>query len=203
MSQQTKSLAIAITGASGCAYTLRLIEVLVKDGHQLYIMISTAGQIVLRMEGGLDIPANPPAAQKWLTQYFNASKNQITVYGKQEWTAPLASGSNPVDTMIVCPCTTGTLASIANGMSQSLIERACDVMIKEQRKLILVIRETPFSTIHLDNMQTLARAGVVIMPANPGFYHSPQTLQDIVDFMVARILDHIGIKQTLLPMWGE
>ena len=114
----------------------------------------------------------------------------------------MASGSNPPAAMVVCPCTAGTLSAIASGASNNLIERAADVMLKEQRKLILMIRETPLSAIHLENMLKLARLGVVIMPASPGFYNSPQSLEEIVDFMVARVLDHLGIEQDLTKPWG-
>jgi 4-hydroxy-3-polyprenylbenzoate decarboxylase len=114
----------------------------------------------------------------------------------------VASGSNPPESLVICPCTTGTLASIAAGISHDLIDRAADVMLKERRKLVLVVRETPFSTIHLENMLRLARAGAVILPANPGFYHRPGSVDELVDFLVARILDHLGVAHELLPRWG-
>ena len=130
-------------------------------------------------------------------------KGQLRVFGREEWFAPIASGSNPADSMVICPCTMGTMAEIASGMSQKLIGRAADVMLKENRQLILVPREMPFSTIHLENMLKLARNGVVIMPANPGFYHHPENVQDMVDFVVARILDHLGVAHKLMPRWGD
>lgn len=201
--QQDKLFLIAITGASGSAYALRLIEVLIKKGFPLYIIISKAGQIVLRMEAGLDIPANPFKSEKWFNKRFNTYPGQIRVFGKEDWSSPVASGSNPPDAMIVCPCTSGTLASIANGLSENLIGRAADVIIKEQKKLILLIREAPFSVIHLKNMLLLAKTGVIIMPANPGFYHSPKSINDIIDFMVARILDQLEISHTLMTPWGN
>ena len=126
----------------------------------------------------------------------------LTVYGREEWFAPIASGSSVADAMVVCPCTMGTLAAIATGMSDNLIERAADVTLKEQRKLILVPRETPFSALHLENMLKLARLGALILPANPGFYHHPASVQDLVDFVVARILDHLGISHQLMQPWG-
>ena len=138
-----------------------------------------------------------------LTDYYNAAPGQIRVYGRQQWTAPVASGSNPPDALVVCPCTMGTLASIAHGISDDLIDRAADVMLKERRKLILVVRETPFSTIHLQNMLTLSQAGALIMPANPGFYYQPQQVSDLVDFMVARVLDQLEVEHDLLPRWGD
>lgn len=125
------------------------------------------------------------------------------MFGREEWFAPPASGSNPPDAMVVCPCTVATLASIAGGLSQNLIERAADVVIKEGRKLVLVPRETPYSAIHLENMLKLARLGVCILPPNPGFYHHPQSVQDLVDFVVARILDQLGVPHTLMARWGE
>ncbi len=197
-----RPIAIAITGASGSQYALRLIEQLVNAGRELSVMISAAGQIVLRMEAGVDIPAAPGDAATWFRERYQAAPGQIQVFGRRDWTAPVASGSNPPAAMVVCPCTTGTLAAIAAGQSQNLIDRAADVVIKEQRKLILVVRETPFSTIHLENMLKLARAGVVIMPANPGFYHCPKSVAEVVDFMVARILDHLDVPHALMPPWG-
>jgi len=130
-------------------------------------------------------------------------KSLLTVFGREDWTAPIASGSHRAQHMVVCPCTTGSLAAIANGNSDNLMERAADVMLKEQRKLIMVVRETPLSIIHLDNMLKLAKAGATIMPANPGFYYQPESLQELVDFVVARILDHLSIEHELLPRWGE
>ncbi|HSQ06701.1 MAG TPA: flavin prenyltransferase UbiX, partial [Chromatiaceae bacterium] len=141
--------------------------------------------------------------ERFFTERFHAAPGQLRVFGRQEWTAPVASGTNPPDAMVVCPCTTGTLASIAAGVSGDLIDRAADVAMKEGRKLILVVRETPFSAIHLENMLRLARAGAVIMPANPGFYFNPASVADIIDFMVARVLDHLGVAHQLGRRWGE
>lgn len=198
-----KTFAVALTGASGVQYGLRLIDCLVQAGHRVYLLISEAGQVVLRMESGLAVPSRPAEAQSFFTEHFGAATGQIQVFGRQQWTAPVASGSNPPDAMVVCPCTTGTLANIAAGHSSCLIDRAADVALKEGRKLILVVRETPFSAIHLENMLRLARAGAVIMPANPGFYFNPATVSEILDFMVARILDHLGVPHQLLRRWGE
>jgi 4-hydroxy-3-polyprenylbenzoate decarboxylase len=125
------------------------------------------------------------------------------VYGEKEWFAPAASGSNPADAMVVCPCSMGSLAAMAHGLADNLIERAADVMLKEKHPLILVPRETPFSLIHLRNMTQLAESGATILPANPGFYHRPQSVNEVVDFIVARILDQLNIPHTLLPRWGE
>lgn len=203
MNSVENPIAIGITGASGSAYALRLLECLLAAGRNVYLMISQAGQIVLKMESGLDLPSQPTEVQKILTERFRAKPGQLQVFGRQQWLAPVASGSNPPQAMVICPCTTGSLSSIACGASNDLMERAADVMLKERRKLILVVRETPFSDIHLENMLKLSRMGAVIMPANPGFYYNPETVQDLVDFMVGRILDHLGIKQDLLPRWGE
>ena len=149
------------------------------------------------------LPARPAEVEAELSARFHAAPGQLRVFGREEWFAPPASGSNPPDAMVVCPCTMGTLASIANGLSQNLIERAADVVIKEGRKLVLVPRETPYSAIHLQNMLELARLGVCILPPNPGFYHHPQTVQDLIDFVVARILDQLGVPHALVARWGE
>jgi flavin prenyltransferase len=199
----SKTIALALTGASGTQYGLRLLECLIQAGARVYLMVSQAGQIVLKMEAGLTIPSNPADMERYFTERFRAAPGQLRVFGRQEWTAPVASGTNPPDAMVVCPCTTGTLASIACGVSGDLIDRAADVALKEGRKLILVVRETPFSVIHLENMLRLARAGAVIMPANPGFYFNPGCIADIIDFMVARVLDHLGIAHQLARRWGE
>lgn len=195
-------IALAITGASGSAYGLRLLECLLAAGRQVYLMISQAGQIVLRMETNLEIPARSEEAEAVLSRAYQAAPGQLRVFGRQQWTAPVASGSNPAAAMAICPCTTGTLASVAAGLSSDLIERAADVMLKEQRRLILVVRETPFSVIHLENMLKLARLGALILPANPGFYYRPERVEELVDFVVARVLDHLGVPHGLLPRWG-
>lgn len=202
MNSREAPIALAITGASGSAYALGLLESLIEAGRDLYLMISQAGQIVLKMESDLELPGQPAEIEKLLTERFQARPGQLQVFGRQQWMAPVASGSNPPGAMVVCPCTTGSLSAIACGASNDLIERAADVVLKERRKLILVVRETPFSDIHLENMLKLSRMGAVIMPANPGFYHNPTTLQEIVDFMVGRILDQLEIEHHLMPRWG-
>lgn len=206
MTKKTESPApiiIAMTGASGSAYGLRLLEILLKTRHPVYLLVSKAAQMVLAMETPLDIPSRPADMCQFFSEHFQTDASLLTVFSREDWTAPIASGSHRAQHMVVCPCTTGTLAAIANGNSDNLMERAADVMLKEQRRLILVVRETPFSIIHLENMLKLARAGATILPANPGFYHNPQTMDDLVDFVVARILDHIHIEHSLLPRWGE
>jgi len=199
----SKTVAVAITGASGARYGLRLLECLLRVDVRVYLLISQAGQIVLKMETGIEVPSQPGEAQRFFAGLYQARPGQLRVFGRQQWTAPVASGSNPPDAMVVCPCTTGTLATIAGGMSQDLIDRAADVTLKEGRPLILVVRETPFTAVHLENMLRLARAGAAIMPANPGFYLNPAGIDDIIDFMVARVLDHLAIPHTLLPRWGD
>jgi 4-hydroxy-3-polyprenylbenzoate decarboxylase len=199
----SKTVALAITGASGARYGLRLLECLLRVDVRVYLLISQAGQIVLKMETGIEVPSQPGEAQRFFAGLYQARPGQLRVFGRQQWTAPVASGSNPPDAMVVCPCTTGTLATIAGGMSQDLIDRAADVTLKEGRPLILVVRETPFTAVHLENMLRLARAGAAIMPANPGFYLNPAGIDDIIDFMVARVLDHLAIPHTLLPRWGD
>ena len=203
MPESLPPIAVAITGASGAQYGLRLLDCLVEQDRDVYLMVSQAGQVVLRMETELDVPNRPQEAERFFTEYYGAEPGQIRVFGRQEWTAPVASGSNPPAAMVICPCTTGTLATVAAGMCNDLIDRAADVMLKEGRKLILVVRETPFSIVQLENMLRLARAGAVIMPANPGFYNRPESVDDIVDFMVARILDHLGVAHELAPRWGQ
>jgi 4-hydroxy-3-polyprenylbenzoate decarboxylase len=194
---------MGITGASGSAYAMRLLECLIGAGREVYLMISQAGRIVLKMESGLELPTQPGEIQAYLSDVFDAEPDQLRVFGRQQWLAPVASGSNPPEAMVICPCTTGSLSAIACGASNDLMERAADVMLKERRKLILVLRETPLSEIHLENMLKLSRMGAVIMPANPGFYYRPESVEDLVNFMVARILDHLGVEQDLLPRWGE
>lgn len=198
-----KTVALAMTGASGAAYGLRLLECLIKAGVRVPLMLSQPGQVVIAMETELRLPGAPREIERFLSEHYGAAPGQLQVYGKDQWTAPLASGSGAPDAMVVCPCTSGTLAAIATGSSDHLLERAADVAIKEQRKLILVHREMPVSAIHLEHMLKLARLGVVIMPANPGFYHRPQKIEDLVDFVVARVLDHLGVAHDLLPRWGE
>lgn len=197
-----KTVAIALTGASGMTYGLRLIEAVLASGSKVQVLYSQAAQVVIKQEFDLVLPSRAGDAQAWFCERFSTDESCLEVFGREEWFAPLASGSNPPDAMVVCPCTMATLASISAGLSSDLIERAADVCIKEGRKLVLVPRESPFSTLHLENMLRLSRMGVVILPPNPGFYHHPETVQDLVDFVVARILDQIGIPQTLMTRWG-
>ncbi len=197
-----KTIALALTGASGMPYGMRLLQCLLQGGQRVNLVYSQAAQIVAKQELDLILPTRPPEAEKALAERLGPFSGQLKVYGLQDWYAPMASGSNPGDGMVVCPCTMGTLGKIAGGISDDLIARAADVMLKEKRTLILVPREMPFSTIHLENMLKLSRAGAVIMPPNPGFYHHPETVQDMVDFVVARVLDHLGVEHALMARWG-
>lgn len=200
--QFDKKITLAITGASGSAYAMRLLECLVAANYQVYVLCSSAARVVFDTEIGLKLPSAPDAASEFLINKFNSKPEQITVFGKEQWFSPVASGSAAPKQMVVCPCSTGTLAAISQGMSDNLIERAADVVIKERGQLILVPRETPFSSIHLQNMLSLSQQGVTIMPAAPGFYHNPESIEDLIDFMVGRMLDHLGIEQTIMPRWG-
>jgi 4-hydroxy-3-polyprenylbenzoate decarboxylase len=197
------NIAVALTGASGMAYGLRLVECLLQAGSNVQLLYSQVAQIVAKQELDIALPSRPAEVAAVLAQRFGATPGRLAVYGREEWFAPLASGSSAPDAMVVCPCTMGTLAAIACGLADKLVARAADVVMKEGRKLILVPRETPLSVIHLENMLKLARAGAVILPANPGFYHRPQSVQEVVDFVVARILDHVGVPHALIRRWGD
>jgi len=202
MAEQQR-VTLAVTGASGAQYAMRLLECLVQANVEVSFLISQAAQLVVATETQWQLPAKPQALETYLTAHFSAKPGQIRVYGKQDWMAPVASGSGAPAAMVVCPCSTGSLSAIATGASNNLIERAADVALKERRKLILVPREAPFSTIHLENMLKLSQMGAVILPASPGFYHQPESVADLIDFVVARILNQLGIEQQLLPRWGE
>ncbi len=198
-----KTLCLAFTGDSGMPSGVRLLECLLAPGCRVQLLYSQVAQIVARQEMALELPARASEAQIFFRERFAALPGSLEVYGREEWFAPVASGSNPPDAMIVCPCTMGTLASIAQGMASNLIERAADVVLKEGRKLVLVPRETPFSMIHLENMLRLSRAGAVILPPNPGFYHHPENVGDLLDFVVARILDQVAVPHSLMQRWGD
>jgi len=198
-----ETISLAITGASGACYGIRLLECLLKAGKNVYLMISSPARVVIATETDLTLPGRPEEIEKYFSEMFSAKPDQLKVFGKEQWMAPVASGSNAPTAMIVCPCSTGTLSAIACGASRSLIERAADVMLKEQRKLILVTREAPLSAVHLENMLKLSRLGVLILPASPAFYNKPESISDLVDFVVARILDQLGIEQNLITRWGD
>jgi len=196
-------ITLAITGASGAQYGLRLLECLLDAGSEVYLMVSQPAQVVIATETDFDLPGRADEQQLFLNEYFNVADGQLHVFGRDQWMSPVASGSNTARAMVICPCSSATLSAVANGSSRDLIERAADVMLKERRPLILLHREMPVSTIHLENMLKLSQLGVTIMPASPGFYHQPQSVDELIDFVVARILDHLDIEHTLVPRWGE
>ncbi len=197
-----KRVTVALTGASGAQYGLRLIECLLAANVEVSVLISRAAQVVIATETDLKIPGEPKAAQAFLRQQYRAEEGQLHVYGREQWFSPVASGSGAPSATVVCPCSTGSLSAFAHGASDNLIERAVDVALKERRQLILVPRETPYSEIHLDNMLRLTRMGAVVIAASPGFYHKPTTVEELIDFIVARILDQLGVAQTLVARWG-
>ncbi len=203
MSDFAEAITVAITGASGAQYGMRLIEKLIEANHQVMVMVSKAAHIVMATETPYKLPAQAAQLQHSLSEQMHAAPGQLRVFGKEDWMAPVASGSGAPSRMVVCPCSTGSLSAIANGASNNLIERAADVALKERRQLILVPREAPYSEIHLEHMLKLTRMGAVILPASPGFYHQPKSVDDLVDFIVARILDHLDVPQQLMQRWGE
>lgn len=204
MGRATKdTITLAITGASGAQYGLRLLECLLHAERDVYLMLSKAARVVIGTETDLKVPPQTGATADFFTQLYGARAGQVTVFGDDQWTAPVASGSGAPHRMVICPCSTGTLSALATGACNNLIERAADVALKERRQLVIVPREAPYHEVHLANMLLLTRMGATIMPASPGFYHRPQTVADMVDFMVARILDHLGVEQVLMPRWGE
>ena len=207
MSRGPDPVLVAMTGASGAAYGLRLIDVLLRAERKVHAVLSGPGRTVINTETTLRLGKSPAEIRKGLLAHFgrdDAGRDDppLRVFGTDDWFAPAASGSNPPAAVVVCPCTTGTLGAVAAGTSRTLIERAADVALKEGRQLVLVVRETPFSAVHLENMLRLARAGAIILPANPGFYHRPESVSDLIDFVVARILDRIGVEHDLAPRWA-
>ena len=197
-----ETISVAFTGASGAQYGLRLLECLIAAERTVYVTLMRTAHIVLASEADCAVPARAADATRFLAARCRAQPGQLRVFGEEEWTSPLASGSGAPRTMVVAPCSMATLSAIACGASANLTERAADVVLKEQGRLVLVPRETPLSAIHLENMLKLARMGVVILPASPGFYHRPAGVAEVVDFVVARILDQIGVTQSMLPRWG-
>lgn len=196
------AITLAITGASGAPYALRLLERLIATDRPVYLLLSNAAKVVLATETEVHWPQAAQAFNDYMVQYYQASPGQVQLLGKEQWFSPVASGSSAPKQMVICPCSMGTLASIRHGLSDNLIERAADVVIKEKGQLLLVPREMPFSVIHLENMLELAKLGVDIMPAAPGFYHKPEQITDLIDQVVGRLLDHLGIEQTIMPAWG-
>jgi 4-hydroxy-3-polyprenylbenzoate decarboxylase len=195
-------IALGITGASGVQYALRLLEVLLEAGCHVDLLVSKPGQVVIGMETDLDLPGRTADMQRFFAERHADAPGTLAVLGMDQWTAAVASGSGAPDAMVLCPCTTGTLAAVAAGHCNSLLERAADVVLKERKRLVVMPREMPLSEIHLENMLRLARMGAVIMPPNPGFYNKPETIDELIDFVVARVLDHLDVPQRLVPRWG-
>ncbi|WP_108126492.1 flavin prenyltransferase UbiX [Saccharospirillum mangrovi] len=197
-----RRVTLAITGASGAPYAERLLQWLLAANCEVHLLVSKAALMVAAVETGAPWPANHDKLHDHLRERLGDG-GKLIIVGREDWMSPVASGSGAPDTMIVCPCSTGTLAAIATGQCDNLIERGADVVLKENGRLILVPRETPYNEIHLQNMLILKRAGAVILPASPGFYHQPKTISDMIDFVVARILKSAGFEQDLLAPWGE
>ncbi len=196
-------LVVAITGASGAVYGLRLLEVLVDSGREVHVMVSPSGAAVIKQELGRDVHLETFDFRTLLpANIAEQAGKQLHYHHYQNFLASPASGSFLTGGMVVCPCSGSTLSGIAHGASNNLIQRAADVHLKERRKLILVPRETPLSLIQIDNMRRAAEAGAIILPAMPGWYHGVQSVQDLIDFVVARILDQLGVEHELMQRWG-
>lgn len=199
-----RPLVLAITGASGAVYAVRLLEVLVESGRHVHLMISPSGAAVIQQELERTVSVDQFALSQLLPEAIAAQAQPLVRYHHHsDFMAPVASGSFLTAGMVVCPCSGSTLSGIAHGASNNLIQRAADCHLKERRTLVLVPRETPLSVIQLDNMRQAAAAGAVILPAMPGWYHGVRSLQDLVDFVVARILDQLGVPHDLMRRWGE
>lgn len=201
--EPTRTVTLAMTGASGAQYGLRLLQCLLAADCRVYLLLSSAAQVVIRTETNLELPDDLDDQQLLLAQRYGADDEQLVLFSREDWFSPVASGSSSPSSMVICPASGGCLSAVAHGASNNLIERAADVALKERRQLIMVPREAPYSEVHLENMLKLTRMGVTIIPASPGFYMQPTTVEELVDFIVARILDQLGIDQDLLPRWGE
>jgi 4-hydroxy-3-polyprenylbenzoate decarboxylase len=215
------SIVVAITGASGSAYVLRLLQVLLQQQQVVNLVVSEAGRQVMQQETGLSFPSDAASELDWKSLIAGGFSDKVAnswgfgplrpgqltgilrVHQLRDFSAGIASGSYQTRGMVICPCSTGTLSAIATGASNNLIHRVADVHLKERRKLILVPRETPLSRITLSNMLTLTDAGAIILPAMPGYYHQPQSIADLVDFVVARICDQLEIPHQLSRRWGK
>jgi flavin prenyltransferase len=191
---------LGITGASGAPYARRLLQALAASGCEAGVTVSGAAVEVLATELYGDARLS---RDEVLARFTEGTGDAVTVYEPNDWRAPYASGSAQVDGYVICPCSMGTLGTIASGAMQNLVHRAASVALKEERKLIVCPRETPLSTIHLENMLTLRRAGATVLFLAPGFYHGAETVDDLVDFVVARILDQLGLANSLVARWGQ
>lgn len=198
---QIRHFVVAITGASGSVYGLRLISELLRSGGRVSLILTSAGRQVMNHETGLEWSAEIKVQRQQVQEYF--ASIAVDCLAIDDFWAGAASGSAAADAMIVAPCSMGTLGRIASGLSGNLLERAADVMLKERRRLLLVPRETPFNNIHLENLLRLSQSGAIILPAMPGFYHGPETIEDLVDFVVGKILDQLDVQHSLFTRWGE
>lgn len=198
---QIRHFVVAITGASGSVYGLRLISELLRSGGKVSLILTSAGRQVMNHETGLEWSAEIKVQRQQVQEYF--ASIAVDCLAIDDFWAGAASGSAAADAMIVAPCSMGTLGRIAAGLSGNLLERAADVMLKERRRLLLVPRETPFNNIHLENLLRLSQSGAIILPAMPGFYHGPETIEDLVDFVVGKILDQLDVQHSLFTRWGE
>jgi 4-hydroxy-3-polyprenylbenzoate decarboxylase len=202
MSADKRHIVVILTGASGSVYGLRLIEQLLVAQQRLSLLISDAGRQVLAYETGINWESDPAAMQKQVREHFGAG-DELCCYGSNDFFAPVASGSSAPDAVVIVPCSMGTVGRIAAGLSETLIERVADVALKERRELILVPRETPFNQIHLENLLRLSKAGAHVLPAMPAFYQKPQSVDDLVDFVVGKILDSLSVNHALFKRWGS
>lgn len=198
---QIRHFVVAITGASGSVYGLRLISELLRSGERVSLILTSAGRQVMNHETGLEWSAEIKVQRQQVQEYF--ASIAVDCLAIDDFWAGAASGSAAADAMIVAPCSMGTLGRIAAGLSGNLLEWAADVMLKERRRLLLVPRETPFNNIHLENLLRLSQSGAIILPAMPGFYHGPETIEDLVDFVVGKILDQLDVQHSLFTRWGE
>lgn len=196
-----KTIVVGITGASGSIYGLRLVAELLRAGKQVCLLLTNAGRQVLAFETGLQLAEKPQDCLEQLRQHFGVD-SELTHYALNDFFAPVASGSSAPDAVVICPCSMGTAGRIAAGLSDNLLERVADVALKERKQLLLVPRETPFNQLHLENLLRLAKAGAQILPAMPAFYQQPQSVEDLVDFVVGKTLDSLGVEQQLFKRWG-
>lgn len=193
-----RPIVMAVTGASGAPYAMRLLETLVERQQRIFLIVSDHGLRLLDTEMGVR------SVEQWRERVGAVAWDAcVRVYDDRDRGAAPASGSAVTAGMVICPCSMGTISAIAVGASRSLVERAADVTLKERRRLVVVPRESPYSAIHLENMLTLTRAGATVLPASPGFYHRPRAIDDLVNFIVARVLDHMGVEHDLVPRWGS
>lgn len=199
---QQESIIVAVTGASGAPYALRLIQRLAMFGIHQHLLLSDAARVVLKQEVNIELPDDTESTANAIAQHLAADPAYIHCYDSKDWFSPAASGSAGIQKMVIIPCSMGTLSRVATGASDNLIERAADVMLKEKRQLIMVPRETPLSSIHLENMLRLSQMGVSMIPAMPAFYHQPQSIAELVDFLVDRVLDHLGVANPEAKRWG-